>query len=144
MGVHFVKGRVARIEETDDNDLLVHYEDIEGEGGHKVARHDLVVLATGLLPNVDAFRLFPEGTLSVDSFAYVAEPNEEVEPGKTDLSGVFAVGSATAVRDIPDTILHAEAAAAQIAAHLRRATRERSDAVIPSVPAVDVAPEERT
>ncbi len=120
MGVYFTRGKVSRVEETDSNDLIVHYEDIEGDGGPKEARHDLVVLATGLLPNPGAFRLFPEGAPEKDSHAYVRETNEELEPGRTSLPGVFVIGSATAVRDIPDTILHSEAASAQIAAYLMR------------------------
>lgn len=120
MSVSFRKGKVARIEETDDHDLLVHYEDIEGGGGQKVARHDLVVLSTGLLPNPGAFALFPNGALEKDEHSYVREVNEELEPGVTNLPGVFVIGSATAVRDIPDTIIHSEAASAQIAAYLKR------------------------
>ena len=119
MGVHFVKGRVARIEETEGNDLLVHYEDIEGGEGAKAARHDLVVLATGLLPNTEAVGLFPPGRLAQDAHAYIAETDEDVEPGVTSVPGVFVVGTAAAVRDIPDTIVHAEAATAQIAAYLK-------------------------
>ncbi len=120
MSVYFTKGKVSRIEETDGQDLLVHYEDIEGGGGQKVARHDLVVLATGLEPNTGAFRLFPEGAPERDAYSYVREIDEELEPGKTSLDGVFVIGSATAVRDIPDTIVHSEAASAQIAAFLKR------------------------
>ncbi len=120
MGVYFTKGKVSRIEETDGQDLVVHYEDIEGDGGPKEARHDLVVLATGLLPNPGGFSLFPAGALEADAHAYVREVNEELEPGQTNLPGVFVIGSATAVRDIPDTILHSEAASAQIAAFLKR------------------------
>ena len=120
MGVHFVKGKVSRVEEADNGDLTVHYEDIEGGGGHKTAKHDLVVLSTGLLPNQEAFGLFPAGALQKDSYDYVREQNEEIEPGKTTMDGVFVVGSATAVRDIPDTIVHSEAASAQIASYLRR------------------------
>jgi len=121
MGVYFTKGKVSRIEETDSNDLIVHYEDIEGDGGPKEARHDLVVLAVGLLPNQGAFRLFPKGTLAKDSYSYIRETDEELEPGQTSLPGVFVIGSATAVRDIPDTILHSEAASAQVAAYLKKA-----------------------
>jgi heterodisulfide reductase subunit A-like polyferredoxin len=120
MSVCFTKGKVSRIEETDSNDLIVHYEDIEGDGGPKQARHDLVVLAVGLLPNQGAFRLFPQGGLAKDSYSYVRETNEELEPGQTSLPGVFVIGSATAVRDIPDTIVHSEAASAQIAAYLKK------------------------
>ncbi len=120
MGVYFRKGKVSRIEETDSNDLVVHYEDIEGEGGPKEARHDLVVLATGLTPNGGGFQLFPAGRLAKDAYSYVKEVDEELQPGQTSLPGVFAIGAATAVRDIPDTILHSEATAAQLAAYLKK------------------------
>jgi heterodisulfide reductase subunit A-like polyferredoxin len=119
MGVYFTKGKVSRIEEADDHDLIVHYEDIEGGGGQKQARHDLVVLAVGLLPNPGAFHLFPSGTLAADEHRYVKEMDEELEPGRTNLDGVFVVGTAAAVRDIPDTILHSDAASAQIAGYLK-------------------------
>jgi heterodisulfide reductase subunit A-like polyferredoxin len=124
MGVYFTKGKVSRIEEVEDGDLLVQYDDLENGGGQKTARHDLVVLATGLLPNVGALRLFPQGAPAQDAYSYVREPDEELEPGATSLDGVFVIGSATAVRDIPDTIVHAEAASAQIAAYLKRPEAE--------------------
>ena len=120
MSVYFQKGRVSRVEETEDQDLLVHFDDLDGGGGPKVARHDLVVLSTGLLPNQGAFALFPKQALAKDAYSYVQEVNEELEPGVTNLEGVYVIGSATAVRDIPDTILHSEAASAQIAAFLKR------------------------
>lgn len=123
MGVYFTKGKVSRIEETDSNDLIVHYEDIEGDGGQKQARHDMVVLAVGLLPNLGAFRLFPKESLAKDVYSYIRETDEELEPGQTSLPGVFVIGSATAVRDIPDTILHSEAASAQIAAYLKKGAK---------------------
>ncbi len=119
MGIYFTKAKVSRIEETDGHDLIVHYEDIEGGGGAKVARHDMVVLATGLQPNLGGLKLFPKGAPALDAFSYIEEPDEELEPGKTSLEGVFVIGSATAVRDIPDTIVHSEATAAQIAGYLQ-------------------------
>ena len=122
MSVYFRKGKVSRIEETDDQDLLVHFEDIEEGGGAKTARHDLVVLSTGLLPNTGAVGLFPSSAPEQDAHSYVREPNEEVEPGRTSTPGVFVIGSATAVRDIPDTIVHSAAASAQVAAYLKRPT----------------------
>jgi len=120
MGVYFRRGKVSRIEETDGSDLIVHYEDIEGDGGAREARHDLVILSTGLLPNTGAVSLFPHGALAQDRYSYVRETDEELEPGTTSLPGVFVIGSATAVRDIPDTIVHSEAASAQIAAYLKK------------------------
>jgi heterodisulfide reductase subunit A-like polyferredoxin len=120
MGVYFVKGKVARIEETEKQNLIVHYEDIEGEGGMKQAEYDLVVLSVGLLPTQDAVSLFRDGQLEADPFSYVKEIDEDLEPGKTSIDGVFVAGAASAARDIPDSILHAGAAVAQVAAYLKR------------------------
>jgi heterodisulfide reductase subunit A-like polyferredoxin len=120
MGVYFVKGKVARIEETENQNLSVHYEDIEGNGGLKQAEHDLVVLSVGLLPTRDALCLFKNGQLEADPFFFVRETDEDLEPGKTSIDGVFVAGAASAARDIPDSILHSGAAAAQVAAYLKR------------------------
>ncbi len=120
MGVKFVRGKVARIEPAENDDLLVHFEEMEGTAGSTTARHDLVVLAVGLLPSMIPPDLFGGATLERDALRYIKEPDEEVEPGRTSLDGVFAIGAATAVRDIPDTVLHSGAAAAQIAGYLKR------------------------
>jgi len=120
MGVYFVKGRVAQVEESDNGNLLLHYEDIEGGGGPKTAEHDLVVLSTGLLPAQGAVDLFSGRKLQTDEHMYVRELNEDTEPGKTSIDGVFVAGAASAARDIPDSILHSGAAAAQAAAFIGR------------------------
>ena len=52
-----------------------------------------------------------------DSF-YVAEPDGDLDPGRTDIPGVFVAGTSAGAKDIVDTILHAGAAVAQVAAHL--------------------------
>ncbi len=123
MGADFVEGRVARIEETEDDNLLVHYEDVAGCGCLQKAEHDLVVLSVGLLPNPEAVALFKEGFLSPDAYGYVSETDEDINPAETSVEGVFAAGSTSAARDIPDTILHAGAAAAQAAAFVERRRR---------------------
>jgi heterodisulfide reductase subunit A len=120
MGVRFVKGKVAKIEETVSGNLVVRYEDIGGDGGPLTSEHDLVVLSVGLSANPDAFGLFPPGALEADPFLYVREVDEDLEPGRTSIEGVFVAGTASAIRDIPDTILHAGAASAQVASYLQR------------------------
>ncbi len=122
MGVRFVKGRVAKIEPAGggDGNVTLYYEDIEGGGGLQKAEHDLAVLSVGLSANPEAFGLFPPGALEADAFHYVREVDEDLEPGKTSIEGVFVAGTASAIRDIPDTILHAGAAVAQVASYLQR------------------------
>ena len=89
------------------------------------AEYDLVVLAVGVQPNSDAEGLFPVGELAVDEFRYVAEPNEDLDPGATSIPGVYVAGAASGAKDIADSILHAGSTAAQVAAHLERARLEK-------------------
>ena len=120
MGVYFVKGRVAQIGELDNGNLDVQYESIDGDGGLRHAEHDLVVLSTGFTPNLDALRMFTNDNLEADAHAYVREIDEDINPGRTSIDGVFVAGAASAPRDIPDSILHSGAAAAQTAAFIER------------------------
>ncbi len=123
MGTHFVKGRVARIEEAKNNDLYVYYEDMEGKGGLKRAKHDLVVLAVGALPERVKMTVLGnplETRLKQDSIGFIKETNENIEPGCTEIPGVFVVGTACGPKDIPDTVVHAGATAAQVAAYLKQ------------------------
>ena len=120
MGVRFIKGKVAQIDEKDDGNLILRYEDIDAGGTIKRAEHDLVVLSTGIIPNPDYKRLFEGTGLESDDMLYVSEPEEYRNPGKTSIEGVFAAGAATGPMDIPDTILHSGAAAAQAASYIEK------------------------
>ena len=118
MGANYVKGRVAKITEKPDGDLILRYEDIENGGRLVEAEYDLVVLAVGVRPNSRATALFPEGDLALDEFKFIAEVDEDVSPGVTSVPGVYVAGSASAARDIAESILHAGATVAQVSAHL--------------------------
>jgi heterodisulfide reductase subunit A len=118
MGASYIKGRVAKITEKDDGNLILRYEDIEHGGALVEAEYDMVVLAVGAQPNREVDRLFSGDDLALDAYDYVAEPNEDMNPGRTSIPGVFVAGAASGAKDITDSILHAGAAAAQAAAHL--------------------------
>jgi len=120
MGASFVRGRISEITEKEGGNLVLHYEDIESGGGMADAEHDLVVLAVGVQPSAGVLDLFPDGAPSLDDHFYVRESDEDLDPGRTDVPGVFVAGSAAGAKDIPDSILHAGAAVAQAAAYLER------------------------
>jgi heterodisulfide reductase subunit A len=120
LGAAYIKGRVAKITEKPDGNLVLHYEDIENGGKLSEAEYDMVVLAVGVQPNRDVERLFEGEPLGLDEFAYVAEPNDDLNPGRTSIAGVFVAGTASGAKDIVDSITHAGAAVAQVAAHLEK------------------------
>ncbi len=133
MGANFVKGRVSGITETDEGNLTLRYEDIENGGTPTEAEHDMVVLAVGVQPSHGVAELFGdgEGALALDDYYYVGEVDEDLDPGRTNLPGVFVAGAAAGAKDIPDSILHAGAAVAQAAAHLERSkVREEAKAKV--------------
>ena len=76
------------------------------------------------------------GELAVDAWQYVDEPEEDLNPGQTSIPGVYVAGAASGAKDIADSILHAGAAAAQVAAHLERA---KADPAKP-MPTIELVP----
>ncbi|MCK5839426.1 MAG: CoB--CoM heterodisulfide reductase iron-sulfur subunit A family protein, partial [Bacteroidales bacterium] len=119
MGVEFVKGKIGRIHEKEDGNLLLRYEDIE-EGVVKEAEHDLVVLSVGLLANPETKGMFSSDNLALDDFKYVKQVDELINPAMTSIDGVFVAGAASGPMDIPDSILSAGAASSETASYIRR------------------------
>ncbi len=120
MGVNFVKGKVARVEQLENGKMALHYEDMLGKGGTQTQEHDLVVLAVGFLPNTAPFALYKGGELERDAFNYLREVNPVIEPGATNVAGLYLAGTVNGAKDIPDTVLHSGAAAAQVSTYLER------------------------
>jgi len=114
MGIQFVKGKVARIEPVDREDLSLRVE-LEEEGGRvEERRHELVVLAQSAIPV-----LVPATVLGVPAApdGFLHQP-DTVRVTRTDVEGVFAAGAALGPKDIVDSILEAGAAAMEAARFL--------------------------
>jgi heterodisulfide reductase subunit A len=125
MGVNFVKGKVARIVQLENGNMALHYEDMLGKGGMQTREHDLVVLAVGLIPNTAPFALYKSGELERDDFHYVREVNPVIEPSATNVAGLYIAGTVNGAKDIPDTVIHSGAAAAQVSTYLERMRNDR-------------------
>ncbi len=121
MGVNFVKGKVAKIKAKDDNsgDLILRYEDVL-KGVVKEAKHDLVVLSVGVIPNKEVPQMFGNEKPELDQFNFVKQVDELISPSLTSVDGVFVAGAASGPKDIPDSILSAGCAAIEVAGYLSR------------------------
>lgn len=116
MGVEFVKGKVAKITEDENQNPIVRVELID-EGSRVVERtHDMVVLSVGMLPRYDPRAIY-NVPIADDGFVFTPSPN--ISPSVTEQSGIFVSGTAAGPMDIVDSIVLAGAAAAETAAYLQ-------------------------
>jgi heterodisulfide reductase subunit A len=128
-GVKVVKGKVGRITEVDNYDLLVRVELLDEDGRVVERRHDLVVLAQGI---VAAWN--PGGVidLGVADDGFLETPQAKLNPSYTTMAGVFVAGAAAGPKDIPDAIVEAGEAAMSAATYLQR-TRRRAQTSEPAM-----------
>jgi len=117
MGIEFVKAKVAKITEDQDQNPIVRIEAMEHDGRVQENQHDMVVLSLGLAPGWD-----PQGVIPIrkddDRFIHCTQP--KLAPTRTDAEGIFVCGTAAGPKDIPDSIVEASAAAMEAAVYLRR------------------------
>jgi heterodisulfide reductase subunit A len=115
MGIEFVKGKIASISASENQNATLKYEAQEEDGRLAAREHDLVVLSLGIVPDWD-----PTGicdlSMGGDHFLKCSMPR--MAPTRTDMEGVFVAGTAAGPKDIVDTIADAGAAAMEAANYL--------------------------
>jgi heterodisulfide reductase subunit A len=84
---------------------------------------DLVVLAVGLEPRVDADVMAEMFQLERDGF--FLEAHGKMDPVGTSVPGVFLAGCCQGPKDIPDTVAHAKAAASAAIIHMAKLARRQ-------------------
>lgn len=126
MGIQFVKAKVARIEEDDEENPVVRVEVLEEDGRVEERRHDMVVLSLGLVQGWDP-REAGLAAPAEDGFLRCAPA--AFAPTRTWEEGVFVAGAAAGPKDIPDAVVEAGAAAVEAAAYLRA---RRSSPTLPT------------
>jgi quinone-modifying oxidoreductase subunit QmoA len=99
-GVRLVKGKVGKVEPGSDGDLMLKLEDVES-GTLEEAHADLVVLATGMVPNVGDELPFPVN-VDQDGFALDDLP-----------AGLTVAGVARRPQDVISSVRDATGAAAR-------------------------------
>lgn len=133
MGVKFVRGKVAKIEQDPDSELTVYHEDTEGSGALQKAKHDLMVLSVGLLPNSEIAKVFTNAKLELDELGWIKVDNENASAVATNIDGVFVAGCATGPKDIPDSVLEAAAAASQCSSYIIKNQRPKKAGEVPEI-----------
>jgi heterodisulfide reductase subunit A len=115
-GVIFVRGRGAEVMQR-GGQLVVKAEET-GLGRPLILPVDMVILSTGMSPRSDAGRVARTFHVTRDKDGFFLESHPKLHPFNTNTDGIFLAGTCQAPRDIPDTVAHANAAAAEALAVL--------------------------
>jgi heterodisulfide reductase subunit A len=111
-GVTMVRGRGAEVEVLPDGKLRVKGEDAN-LGRLVQVDVDMVVLSTAIEATDDAGRVAAIFGLGRTEDGFFAEAHPKLRPVETNTDGVFLAGTCQSPKDVPDTVAHANAAAAE-------------------------------
>ncbi len=136
-GIKYERSRISEIYQKKCGDLVIRYEDIEGELHEDT--FDMVVLSIGLCMNKNRSDALKELGLDVNEYGFplssFSEPVALVKPG------IFMAGSIVEPQAIPESVMQASAAAGQAAALLRDSKGTLVEPV-PEYPERDVSEED--
>jgi len=111
MGISFVRGRVAEVEESDGK-TIIHYEDtLSGDKCHD--EYDLVVLAIGMEAEKGSEPIGRMLNLSTRPDRFFQSAHPKMRPVETHKKGVFIAGCASGPKEIQVSIEQGSAAAAK-------------------------------
>ncbi len=138
LGVRYIRSRVPKIEEVPGTrNLIVQY---LGENDRKLfEEYDLVVLSVGMQPPKDVKALAERFGVALNEFNFCG--TSAFKPAESSREGIYVAGPFAEPKDIPETVMQASAAAAQVLSLLREA---RGTLITPKVypPEKDVTGEE--
>jgi len=112
-GIKYIRSRVSRIIETENNNLILRYEDTESNET-KELEVELVVLSSALVAPKDNRKLAEILGIETDEYGFFKPRNIDLSPMETSREGIFIAGVALSPRDIPDSVALASSASAKV------------------------------
>ena len=112
LNVRYVRSIPSSIEETGEkHNLLLKYETVEGKS--KREEFDLVVLSVGLTPSAEIKDLSRKFDIKLNKDKFCRTSFDA--PLKTSREGIFICGTFQGPKDIPESVVQASGAAAELA-----------------------------
>jgi heterodisulfide reductase subunit A-like polyferredoxin len=109
-GVRFMRARVAKVDRKENGALDVVYQTEDEQHIHE--EFDMVVLSVGLEPSKGTRQLIEQLKLRRGEGGFVY--TDEFKPLSSSRLGVYVGGAASGPKDIPETVMQASAAAAEV------------------------------
>jgi heterodisulfide reductase subunit A len=133
IGTTYMRGQIDNVAQQDGRLLISGQDFLTGKTFNIAA--DLVVLATGLMPNQDVANLFQTLHISYDNKNYLLQAHPKLRPVETATDGIFIAGCAVAPTDVPESVAQGGAAAEYV---LKLFSQESIEAE-PMTSTVDIA-----
>jgi heterodisulfide reductase subunit A len=107
-GVRFIRSKVHTITEADETGTLnLNYVTESGELTNE--EFDMVVLSVGMEPAVSAIEMSKEIGLELNEYNFIK--TNDITPVSTSRPGIYVAGVMQGVKDIPESVMEASAAA---------------------------------
>jgi heterodisulfide reductase subunit A-like polyferredoxin len=110
--VLYVRGKASKVFQEDGRVTVWGVDTLTGLPVEVEA--DLVVLATAVVPRVDALELGQRLRVGTDEHGFLSEAHPKLRPVESLTAGVFLAGAAQFPKDIPETVAQASGAAAKV------------------------------
>ncbi len=109
-GVKYIRCNISKVVETPDKDLEITY--LNSDGKLKTEIFDLVVLSVGLEPSEQIINLSRVLNIDTDKYGFIS--TNPLSPTKSSRKGIAVCGTAENTKDIPDSVIQASSAAAEV------------------------------
>jgi len=122
-GVKFIRVKLEnrRITENPETKNLTVYGETE-DGKPVSAEVEMVTLANAAIPQVNSLELAKILGVSLGKDGFFVECQPKIRPTDSEVPGIFLAGACQGLKDIPYSVAHGSAAAAQVGAILAKDT----------------------
>jgi len=114
-GTELIRAAGIRVAKGEQN---VNIDFVREDGTPDRLGVDMVILAPAVEPHADATELAGIADIALDKEGFFARQHEILGPSNSSREGVFVAGCAQGPKDIPETVMQAQAAAGMILASL--------------------------
>lgn len=111
-GAQYVRGRVSRLSKKGDKILVKGANTLSGTAVEIEA--DMVVLATAMVPQEDSVATAKLLGIGYDQNGFFSEQHPKLMPVESSTGGIYLAGACVGVKDIPETVAQASAAASKV------------------------------
>jgi heterodisulfide reductase subunit A len=111
-GIDYIRSRPAQILETDNNELVIFYENTIKRKPAQL-RADLIVLSSAIRPSKGNAQLADILGVELDEYGFFKENDPISSPLESKTKGIYLCGCSAGPRDIPDSVAQASGAASK-------------------------------